>query len=70
MELCIFVTEFACPMTLRKQNLTNAHRSKYIIHPGEVKMYKDLKRGILVARTEERRGTICILMYDLSEGKG
>jgi hypothetical protein len=29
---------------LRKQILNEAHKSKYAIHPGEVKMYKDLKR--------------------------
>jgi hypothetical protein len=29
--------------TLRKQTLVEAHRSKYTIQPGEVKMYKDLK---------------------------
>lgn len=30
--------------TLRKEIMDEAHRSKYTIHPGETKMYKDLKR--------------------------
>jgi hypothetical protein len=29
---------------LRKQILEEAHKSRYSIHPGEVKMYKDLKK--------------------------
>jgi hypothetical protein len=29
---------------LRKQILDEAHKSRYSIHPGEVKMYKDLNR--------------------------
>jgi hypothetical protein len=30
--------------SLRKQILEEAHKSRYAIHRGEVKMYKDLKR--------------------------
>jgi hypothetical protein len=29
---------------LRKQILEEAHKSRYAIHPGKVKMYKDMKR--------------------------
>ena len=29
---------------LRNELLANAHREKYTIHPGNTKMYQDLKR--------------------------
>ena len=30
---------------LRKEILDEAHRSRYTVHPGSTKMYKDLKRN-------------------------
>ena len=30
---------------LKKNTLSEAHRSRYDIHPGGVKMYQDLKRS-------------------------
>jgi hypothetical protein len=55
---------------LKKQILDEAYRSRYTIQPEKVKAEKKTEKGILVARTKERRGTICIHVYNLSKGKG
>ncbi|WMV37659.1 hypothetical protein MTR67_031044 [Solanum verrucosum] len=44
---------------LRKQIFTEAHNSRYFIHPGATKMYCDLCQSLLVERHEEGHHKIC-----------
>ena len=39
---------------LKREILQEAHSSRYSIHPGSTKMYRDFKRILLVAEYEER----------------
>ena len=44
---------------LREEILSEAHDSKYGIHPGGSKMYQDLKKHFLVERHEDRHCRTC-----------
>lgn len=40
-------------ITLKEEVLKKAHESWFVVHPESTKMYKDLKRVLLVAKYEE-----------------
>ena len=39
--------------------MDEAHKSKYSVHPGETKMFRDLKKEVLVEEHEERDCYLC-----------
>jgi hypothetical protein len=45
---------------LRKEILDEAHLSKFTIHPGSTKMYRDLRETFLVVKHEGRNSRVCV----------
>lgn len=50
--------------------LREAYRTPYTVHPGETKMYRDLKKELLVEENEGGCSSLCGVLRDLLAGKG
>ena len=53
-------------LELKREILDEAHMSRYTIHPGGTKMFKDLQQEVLVARHEARDSSLRCKVFDLS----
>lgn len=44
---------------LKREILDEAHRSKYTVHPGSTKVYKDIRRQFWWIAMKKRGGRVC-----------
>ena len=55
---------------LKDKILTEAHNTRYLIHPGGTKMYRDLKQYFWCDNMKRNNCGVCESVFNLSESQG